>query len=45
MSILRGGISSTSKPNEAQDEMIPGLIMTSLRLLELMQGELDWPFR
>ena len=29
MSILRGGISSTTKLNEARDEMIPGLIMAS----------------
>jgi len=29
MSILCGGISSTTKPNEEQDEMIPGLIMAS----------------
>ena len=44
MSILRGGISgTTNKPNEARDEMIPGLIMASSFTPTSSEDEMECP--
>ena len=43
MSILRGGISSTTKPNKAQGEIIPGLIMASFITPTTSEDEMECP--